>query len=280
MRLSWVDVFTNRPGAGNPLAVIPDADALDERSMQALAREIGLSETVFTLYSDDALRIFTPTEELPLAGHPVVGTAIELARLGRIASEGRHMFRTQAGEIEVTVSNGTATMKQLEPQLGPALAADAIAPLLGVGVDDVVGTPAMCTTTGVKQLFARVGGREKLAALRPDLAGIGALEGVDGIAAWCEHGSTVAQRFFAPRLGVDEDPATGSAAGALGALRVFEGAAAGRITVEQGVEIGRPSTIDVFVGGTAGAPREVRIGGGAVLVLEAEISAETLARLG
>src|SRR5947209_14276540 len=162
MRLSWVDVFTNRPGAGNPLAVIPDADALDERSMQALAREIGLSETVFTLFSDDALRIFTPTAELPLAGHPVVGTAVELARLGRIASEGRHTFRTQAGDVEVELADGTATMRQLQPVYGPELAREAIAPLLGVDAGEIVGAPAMCTTTGIKQAFARVSSREAL----------------------------------------------------------------------------------------------------------------------
>jgi|SRR5947209_8412348 len=271
MRLSWVDVFTDRPGAGNPLAVVPDADGLDERSMQALAREIGLSETVFTLDGDRRLRIFTPTAELPLAGHPVVGTAVELARLGRIAV--RHTFRTGAGDVEVEIDGGLAWMRQLEPAYGPELVPDEVAPLLGV---DVVGIPSMCTTTGVRQAFARVRNRASLRAVSPDLEAIAALGGVDGLAAWCEDGSTVAQRFFAPQIGVDEDPATGSAAGALAALRVFEGAEPGRVTVEQGETIGRPSTIEVAVGGAPGTPRDVRVGGRAVLILEAEIAMDAL----
>lgn len=273
MRLSWLDVFTDRPFAGNPLAVVTDADALDTHGMQALARELGLSETTFTLDRDAALRIFTPTHELPLAGHPVVGTALELARLGRIG--GRHTFRTGAGDVRVEVGGGLAWMWQLEPVRGPELAPDTVAPLLGV---DVVGTPTMCTTTGVRQAFARVQDRAALRAVSPDLAGIAALDAVDGLAAWCEDDALIAQRFFAPQIGVDEDPATGSAAGALGALRVFEGAEPGRITVEQGEAIGRPSTIEVAVGGAPGVPRDVRIGGRAVLVLEAEISSELISR--
>jgi trans-2,3-dihydro-3-hydroxyanthranilate isomerase len=276
MRLSWVDVFTDRPGAGNPLAVVMDADALDRRAMQALARELGLSETVFTLDGDRALRIFTPATELPLAGHPVVGAAVELSRLRRIPARGMHVFRTPSGEMEVELADGTATMRQLKPVYGPELERDVVARLLGV---EVVGAPVMCTTTGVKQAFARVRGRAELGMVKPDLAGIAALDGVDGVVAWCEAGSVVAQRFFAPQLGVDEDPATGSAAGALAALRVFEGAAPGRITVEQGGEIGRPSTIEVSVGGDRGAPGDVRVAGTAALVLEAEISADVLARL-
>src|SRR5947209_17345824 len=152
MRLSWVDVFTDRPGAGNPLAVVTDADALDERTMQALARELGLSETVFTLDGDRTLRIFTPAAELPLAGHPVVGAAVELSRLGRLPASGTHTFHTLSGDVEVELAAGAATMRQLEPVYGPELERDAVAPLLGV---DVVGTPVMCTATGVKQAFAR-----------------------------------------------------------------------------------------------------------------------------
>ena len=95
LALSWVDVFTDTPLAGNPLAVVPDADALDERQMQALAAELGLSETTFVTDGGSRMRFFTPTMELPLAGHPAVGAAVELARLGRIPAEGVSTFQTQ-----------------------------------------------------------------------------------------------------------------------------------------------------------------------------------------
>jgi trans-2,3-dihydro-3-hydroxyanthranilate isomerase len=278
LRFSWVDVFTDRPFAGNPLAVVPDADSLDTAAMQTIAGELGLSETVFTLAGDGAIRIFTPASELPLAGHPVVGTALELARLGRIPSDGRHTFRTAAGDVQLELRGGLATMTQLDPERGGDLAAEVVAPLLGLDGGEIVGTPAVCTTTGVRQAFARVRDRATLAAVTPDLAGIAALDGVDGLAPWCDQGAEATQRFFAPQLGVDEDPATGSAAGALAALRVFDGAPPGSLTVHQGDELGRPSTIHVSVEGEPGAPRVVRVGGRAALVLEGEISAEALSR--
>jgi trans-2,3-dihydro-3-hydroxyanthranilate isomerase len=273
LRISWVDVFTDRPFGGNPLAVVPDADGLDESAMQSLARELGLSETVFAHADGRELRIFTPAAELPLAGHPVVGAALELARLGRIPADGAHNFRTRAGDVHVEVHGEVATMTQLDPQRGRDLDPRAVAPLLGLGADRIVGTPAACTTTGVRQAFARVADRATLAAVAPDLAGIAALSDLDGLAAWCEDGGELAQRFFAPQIGVDEDPATGSAAGALGALRVFEGAPPGSLVVRQGEELGRPSTIQVAVAGEPGSPREVRVAGRAALVLEAELRA-------
>ena len=276
LRFSWVDVFTDRPFTGNPLAVVPEADGLDPDLMQTLARELALSETVFVSDGARSLRIFTPRAELPLAGHPVVGTAVELARLGAIPREGPHTFRTKAGDVAVDVRGGVATMTQLEFQLAAELGGGLAAELLGIGPGDLVGSPIVCTTTGIWQAFAQVRDRATLARVTPDLAGIAALDEADGLAAWAPEGDAVAQRFFAPKIGVAEDPATGSAAGALGALRVYRGAPPGRVKVLQGAEIGRPSTIEVTVGGTAGAPADIRVGGSATLVLEGSLAPDAL----
>lgn len=274
LRLSWLDVFTDRPLAGNPLAVVPDADALATSAMQAVAAELGLSETVFVLRGAARLRIFTPRSELPLAGHPVVGAAVELARLGRIPADGEHVFSTGAGQTPVTMSDGTATMTQGPFDPGVELDPGEVAPLLGLVPEDVVGVPRACSTAGWPQALVRVRDRDALRALTPDLALINAFDRADGVLAWCEDPAAagdLAQRFFAPRLGIAEDPATGSAAGALGALRVFDGGAPGSATIRRGDEIGRPSEISVTVGGEPGAPKDVRVGGRAVLVLEGEL---------
>jgi trans-2,3-dihydro-3-hydroxyanthranilate isomerase len=272
--LSWLDVFTDRPLAGNPLAVVLDADDLDDARMQAIASELGLSETVFVSGGASRLRIFTPATELPLAGHPVVGASVELARRGRIPSEGMHVFETGVGETPVSVSGGEATMTQAAFDPGHPLEPALLAPLLGLAPEEVVGTPRACSTTGVLHAFVRLPDRETLRALRPDLAAIARFEAVDGVAAWCEHGDELAQRVFLPQIGIDEDPATGAACGALGALRVYEGAEPGAITVRQGEELGRPSEIHVTIGGRPGAPEDVRVGGRAVLVMEGTLSRE------
>ena len=274
MRISWLDVFTDRPFAGNPLAVVPDGDGLSAELMQTLARELGISETVFALDGGRRIGIFTPTSELPLAGHPTVGCAFELARLGIIPGEGRWEFTTGMGQTPVDLSDGTAVMTQAKPELGLEHDLAAVAAALQVDEDELRSPPQMCTTTGVRQLFAELRDRDTLAALSPDLELVEGLENVDLLAAWCEAGDAeVAQRGFAPQLGIAEDPATGSAAGALGALRVFRGAQPGPLLVRQGAEIGRPSEMRVQVYGEPGTPNEVRVGGRAVLLFEGEMRA-------
>jgi trans-2,3-dihydro-3-hydroxyanthranilate isomerase len=272
VRISWLDVFTDRPFAGNPLAVVPEGDGLSSDQMQTLARELGISETIFALEDARRLRVFTPTQELPLAGHPTVGCAIELARLGIIPSEGRWEFTTGVGQTPVDLSDGMASMTQAEPELGLEHDLAAVIAALQVDEDALRSPPQMCSTTGVRQLFAEVRDRDTLAALSPDQVLVEGLENVDLLAAWCEAGDgEVAQRGFAPQLGIAEDPATGSAAGALGALRVFRGAAPGPLIVRQGAEIGRPSEMRVGVDGEPGNPTEVRVGGRAVLLFEGEL---------
>jgi trans-2,3-dihydro-3-hydroxyanthranilate isomerase len=275
IRFSWLDVFTDRPLAGNPLAVVPDADGLETDQMQALARELGLSETVFVTGGAEALRIFTRVIELPLAGHPVVGAALELARLGRVPAEGRAVFRTGAGEVPVDLSGGVATMTQPEPRLGGELDATEVAGLLGLAASDLVGTPAICATAW-PIAFARTRDRETLRRVDPDLRALTGWPRAEGIATWSEEDGGVAMRFFGLRIGVSEDPATGAAAGALGALRVFRGGEPGAFSIEQGAEVGRPSTIQVEVGGEPGRPSGVRVGGRAVLVLEGSVRADAL----
>jgi trans-2,3-dihydro-3-hydroxyanthranilate isomerase len=273
LAISWLDVFTDRLFGGNPLAVVHDADALSDAQMHALTREIGLSETVFVREDARALRIFTPALEVPLAGHPVVGATIDLARLGRIPAEGRHVFRTGVGATPVEVAAGFATMTQGDPEIGPELPAADIAPLLGLAARDLVGLP-VAASTGVRFVFARVRDRATLARVRADVDAIAAIDDPAlGLVAWCETGDgSASQRMFGPRFGIPEDPATGVAAGALAALRVAQGAAPGPLLVSQGEELGRPSRIECAVGGAPGSPREVRVGGRATLVLEGALA--------
>jgi trans-2,3-dihydro-3-hydroxyanthranilate isomerase len=267
LAVHWLDVFTDRPFAGNPLAVLPDADGLSEEQMQRIAFELGLSETVFVLGGAEQLRIFTPETELTLAGHPVVGTTVLLASLGRLSGS-EHVFRTGVGETPVEVRDGVATMTQAPLSIGISFPRGDVARALRVGLDDLVGTPRIYSTSGIQQLFAQVRDRETLGRVHANLDAVSQLDSTDGLAAWCEHGDELAQRFFMPRGGISEDPATGSAAGALGALRVSEGGSPGSWLVRQGEELGRPSEIQVTVGGEPGAPEPPRVGGRAVPVLE------------
>lgn len=276
LRISWVDVFTDRPFAGNRLAVVLDADPLEDTEMQTLAAELDLPETTFVLEGVSRLRIFTPTTELPLAGHPVVGTTVELGRLG-LLGDGEHVFRTGVGDTPVELHDGVATMTQpdlrVHRELDPALCGS----LLGLDPGDVTGTPVVCETA-VPQGFAQVVDRDALDRARPDLDAIPSFDGdrAIGLAAWCEAGGELAMRFFAPRMGIVEDPATGSAAGALGALRVLQGGDPGAVTVRQGEQVGRPSVMQVEIGGEPGSPSGVRVGGTAVAVLEAKVELDVL----
>ena len=208
-----------------------------------------------------------------------MGAAVELARLGRIPAEGVTTFQTGAGATEIELSGGTAAMTQAEPKLGDEIERARAAAMLGLEPGQLAGPAAHCSTTAVRQALIEVRDRATLRALRPDIAAIDALAEADGVTAWCEDGGEVAQRFFAPHMGIDEDPATGSAAGAVAALRVIRGAKPGRVVVRQGEEIGRPSTMYVEVGGEPGKPGRPRVGGTAVLVLEATVAPETVAAL-
>jgi trans-2,3-dihydro-3-hydroxyanthranilate isomerase len=166
-------------------------------------------------------------------------------------------------------------MTQPNPGLGVEVDTVAVAAALQVDEDAIVSQPQFCTT-GVRQAFAEVGDRDALAAIHPDFDLVAGLRNADGLVAWCEvTDGEVAQRFFAPQMGIPEDPATGSAAGALGSLRVFRGASPGPLLVRQGAEIHRPSEIHVNIGGSVGQPADVRVGGRAVVVFEGAIDLST-----
>ena len=272
LALHWVDVFTERPFAGNALAVFPDADELDDEQMQDIAAELNLSETTFVVGGARQVRIFTPRSELPLAGHPMVGTAYVLASLGRLPAEGRHVLKTGVGETTIEVAGDTATMTQASFEPGEELDPQQMATLLRIRSDEVVGTPRACSTITAPQALVRVPDRETLAGIDPDLPAIAAFGDAMGVGAWCEDGGELALRFFVPGDGIPEDPATGSAAGALGALRVFEGGEPGSVLVRQGEEVGRPSEIHVTVGGRPGAPDPPRVGGSVVPVMTGTFS--------
>jgi trans-2,3-dihydro-3-hydroxyanthranilate isomerase len=269
--IHWVDVFTDRPFAGNQLAVVPEADGLDDDAMQTIAAELNLSETTF-VFGGSRLRIFTPRTELPLAGHPVVGATLVLSWIGAIPDRGEYVFETGVGRTLVEIRSGVATMTQAAFDPGAELDPEEMAALLRIDPGDVVGTPRACSTINEPQALVHVRDRATLAAIDPDLRAIAAFDRAMGVGPWCEDGDELAQRLFAPGDGIDEDPATGSLAGALGALRVYEGGPPGSVIVRQGAEIGRPSEMRVTVGGTPGAPEPPQVGGRAVALMQGTLS--------
>lgn len=295
-----LDVFTTEPLAGNPLAVFPDATGLDAKTMQALAREMNLSETTFVTPSAAAtrrVRFFTPTAEIPLAGHPTIGTWWTLAESGVIplkpAGVTRVTQETGAGVLPVDVhsQNGRVTrvvMTQAEPQFGDPVSPGArLAKALGGGAGLLPKQPTpQVVSTALPQLMVPIRSLAKLKALPSGGAGMGLAQLLRELGTDCamcyaleteQPGATVHCRMFAPGLGVTEDPATGSAAGALGCylvwhsqVRPHDGVA--RIVVEQGIEIGRPSMIHVEIAvGNGGEITAVRVGGEAVTVMTGEV---------
>jgi trans-2,3-dihydro-3-hydroxyanthranilate isomerase len=268
-----VNVFTDQPFAGNPLAVYPDAGHLDDATMQRIAREMNLSETTFVgppsaegraAGCGFRVRIFTPSRELPMAGHPTLGTAFALARDGRIDGD-RVVFEEGVGPVPVRIERRADRALHFEMEQ-PAPTFDApfedregLARALGLLPDDLdAALPARVVSCGVPFLMAPLRGLDAAARARPQLAVWDealAARGVEGVMCFALEatlpGCEVHARMFAPGLGVGEDPATGSACGPLGAHLLETGALGdGRslaIRIEQGIEMERPSAIDVRV---------------------------------
>jgi trans-2,3-dihydro-3-hydroxyanthranilate isomerase len=295
-----LDVFTRDPLAGNPLAVFPDAAGLDAATMQRLAREMNLSETTFVLPSTAAtrrVRFFTPAAEIPLAGHPTIGTWWLLAELGALQLDANGTTRvtqeTGAGvlPVDIETEGGKVTrvvMTQAEPQFGEPVTGDArLAKALGGAAGLLPKHPApQVVSTALPQLMVPVRSLEKLQALPSGGAGMALASLLHAAGTDCamlytletvDPTATIHCRMFAPGLGVPEDPATGSAAGALGCylvwhalVRPHDGTA--RLVVEQGLEVGRPSRIEVEVAvGNGGEITAVRVGGEAVTVISGEV---------
>ena len=289
------DVFTDRPFAGNQLAVFTDARGLSDAEMQTLAREMNFSECTFLLPSimPDALRrvrIFTPAAELPTAGHPTVGTAYVMAQLGDVELQGATtdiVLELGIGPVPVTIESGDGSpefvwMTHREPEFGAARAdRERVAAALGITPADIhTDRPMQPVSTGVPFLFVPLASLDAARRCRPNAAALANLfespppEGVyvftteTGAPDVAAHG-----RMFAPHtLDIPEDPATGSAAAPLGAYLVRYGLAAGpRFILEQGVEMGRPSRIHLDVRRDGDRFMLVRIGGQTVIVGEGDL---------
>lgn len=287
IRKEWefvtIDVFTDRRFGGNPLAVFPDARGLSDGDMQALAREWNYSETTFVLPPADGahtarVRIFGPAHELPFAGHPNVGTALVLAaRMD--APPDVMLFEEPAGLVRVGLSmRDGAPMATLEApvplQLGPEVPVALLAACAGLHTCQVLtGThPPVVASVGLGFAVAEVA-PDALASIIPDtgafrqaLAVAPSREGGFALLAYCRDGDAVRARMFAPLAGIPEDPATGSAACALAGLLLSRtDIPEHRLTIRQGVEMGRPSLLHAHAARTADGIR-AGVGGGAVIV--------------
>jgi trans-2,3-dihydro-3-hydroxyanthranilate isomerase len=280
-RLTWLDVFTSRPLAGNGLAVVHDADGLDEERMLGFARETKLSETAFVQTATESgadyrNRIWMTTRELPFAGHPSLGTAVAVAH-ARGEREARYVQQTGAGlqpiEVELGSNDGPARASMLlEPaRFGGERDPGLVVTALGlVDADAHPELPPQLVSCGLQPLIVAVREEPVLARVHPDADLLGALldesDAVCAYVAWPEpDGEHVqARAFFLEGRQVAEDPATGSAAGPLCAyLHARTGAT--RIEVAQGVAMGRPSRLVCEAG------ERVRLAGDVVVLIDGQV---------
>ena len=275
LRYVVADVFTDTPLAGNPVAVFTDARELETEEMQRLAREMNLSESVFVLPREAdghvRIRIFTPSIELPFAGHPTLGTAFVLAQPMQLDE-----IRLETGMGIVTVElerEGTrivfGRMVQPVPSWELFGAADALLAAVGVERSEL---PVELYDNGVRHVYVAVASEDEVAGLRPDSGALSDLPRVVGINCFSGSGSHWKTRMFAPGSGVAEDPATGSAAGSLAVHLARHGRIGfgDEIEITQGVEIGRPSTLFARAEGSEDRIERVEVGGGAVVVARGE----------
>ena len=311
-----VDVFTDKPLGGNPLAVFPDRSLLHENELQRIAQEMNLSETVFVEEpkADGALkrlRIFTPSSELPLAGHPVVGTWYLLANKGLfdfekaveeklayvVKSENlpeKVIFRHElgAGVFPVTFFRekgevGGVIMDQDKPKFGDTIRdVDDIAKALGIEKQSITSSFSLpqAVSTGIPILMVPLNTRNTLSDCALDIVTARKIceqHDVVGLYAFTRDATVdtemafVSTRGFFPEVGVMEDAATGSAAGCLGAYLAHNGILTGKQTVafqiEQGADMGRPSRIGVEITFADGNIERVRVGGSAVITAQCEM---------
>jgi trans-2,3-dihydro-3-hydroxyanthranilate isomerase len=274
-----VDVFTDRAFAGNPLAVLPAADGLSDEQMQAIAREFNLSETTFVLPPTQPgatyrTRIFTPSSELPFAGHPTVGTAWLLSRLGRFGA-GSVVQECGAGLVAVEVSDDGAQVTGAPPTMSEELDAKPFAAALGLGAASLANETVRVCGCGLEWAYLHVPDAA-LGQVAVNPSALAALPGT-GIYVFSYAEGRAHARSFADGVGVAEDPATGSAALGLGVYLVARGllAAEGSSSydIEQGIEMGRPSLLRGTVTARAGRAREVKVAGGVAEVASGRISA-------
>jgi trans-2,3-dihydro-3-hydroxyanthranilate isomerase len=258
IRFRLVDVFAEAPFQGNQLCVVPEPPPeLDAATMQTLAREINFSETTFvTRVEPDGydVRIFTPDSELPFAGHPTLGTAFVLAEEGRTGT--RVTQRCPAGDIpvEVDLAAGRATMRQLPAVFGTEVEdRDAVAAAAGLEQDELVeGLPIVAVSTGVAHTMVpvRTEAAVRRAVREPSVTRVCEAADAESLYLFAVRGDgDVIARMFDRGPGIGEDPATGSAAGPLGAYLAVHGLAGmpGTMTIAQGELVRRPSLLSVTV---------------------------------
>jgi trans-2,3-dihydro-3-hydroxyanthranilate isomerase len=290
-RLYTLDVFTSKPFKGNPLAVVTDGDGLSATAMQSIAREMNLAETVFVQRPTNnralaRLRIFTTTVELPLAGHPVIGTWFLLAELGVVpASEGQVHVLQQTGAgilpVEFLFHDGRpklVTMTQKPAKfVRPKFKAQALADSIGLKTSDFASDlPLEFVSTGISNLMVPLKNRAALAKIHLNMRALAQALSSSATMAYCFALGSRGKAFARGMLpwGIMEDPATGSAGGSLGAylvrrerLKVGE-----ELVIAQGIEMGRPSEIHVEIAADRG--RLVpKVSGSAVRILEGHIDA-------
>jgi trans-2,3-dihydro-3-hydroxyanthranilate isomerase len=274
-RYVLADVFTAVPLAGNQLAVFTDARDLDEPTMQALALELGFSESVFVLPPQSGghvrIRIFTPTSELAFAGHPTLGAAFVLGaplQLGAIALE------TGAGTVPVRLERDESgrivfgRMVQPVPSVQPFAPERELLAALGVDRSELA---VELYDNGSEHVFVALRSEEEVAALAPDFGAL-AQFGFVGANVFAGGGRRWKLRMFSAVEGLGEDAATGSAAGPLAAHLARHGRIdwGDEIVISQGAEIGRPSTLHAVASGADGEIEAVEVGGSAVVVARGE----------
>lgn len=275
VRYVVADVFTDTPLEGNGVAVFTDARELPDEVLQPLARELNLSETVY-VYPAEAggharIRIFTPMDELPFAGHPVLGTAFVLAaplQLAEIVLEtGKGPVPVRLEREESRISFGW--MSQPLPSVEPFGPAEELLAAVGVERSEL---PVELYDNGARHVYVALPSAEAVAALEPDQNALKRLQGIVGTNCFAPEGDRWKTRMFAPADGVPEDPATGSAAGPLALHLARHGRIefGQEIQISQGAEIRRHSTLHARVFGSADAVETVEVGGSAVVVARGE----------
>ena len=286
-----LDVFTDQKFGGNQLAVFPDARGLSDGGMQALANEFNYAETTFVLPPEDPantarVRIFNTTAEMPFAGHPNVGTGYVLAQMGRDL-DGALVFEELAGLVKVTVERDAsgllkgAVIEAPQPlSLGMEFTPEQIARCAGLAPEDIIltGHRPVKGSVGVDFVFAEVAA-EALSRASPDVAGFEATAaGLEGFSMrlslhlYTRSGNQVRARMFSPLTGTFEDAATGSANATLGALLLsLSSEDQESYVVSQGVEIGRPSMLQVTARRAADGIRAT-VGGGCAPMFRGQVT--------
>jgi trans-2,3-dihydro-3-hydroxyanthranilate isomerase len=295
-----LNVFANQPFMGNQLAVFLDAEGIDETRMQRIANEMAFPESTFVFPpevsgTDARVRIFTPSQELPMAGSPTVGTTFALAGAGQLrAGADKTVLGLGIGPTTVGLEWGQnglrfAWMKQPIPTFGPIVTDSvAVAAALGIQPRDLAGgnLPVQVVSSGLPFLYVALNLRAAVDAAAVDRAKLCALLrelDLEELPVFvfspepADDGATVYSRMFGPVLGIPEDPGTGSASGPLGAYLLKYNAVSAKIASGlvslQGVRMGRPSRIHIALSSRAGVLEEVQVGGEAVVVGEGTIRA-------